>query len=95
MIIRAIINIIFISFNWLNLTLNKIKILLIIKIKDAIACLKKYLIDASVELELNLLIIRGIIIIRFNSSPSQLINQDDEEIAIIVPNISKKINVIW
>ena len=74
--------------------LNKILTLLKIKITDAIACLKKYLIDASVELELNCLIIRGIIIIKFNSNPTHLINQEEEEIEIIVPVISSRINII-
>lgn len=85
----------FISFEKFILSLNRIKTLVKIKISEAMAWTKKYLIEDSVDLELNCLIIRGIIIIKFNSRPIHLINQEDEEDAIIVPAINKKINVIW
>jgi len=85
-------NIKFISTLYPIFTLKIIKILIKIKINEAIACTRKYLIEDSVELELNCLIIRGIIIIKFSSSPIHLINQEEAVIAIKVPEIRREVN---
>lgn len=66
-----------------------------IKIIEAIACVKKYLIAASVVLEFKLISIRGIILIKFNSKPNQEVNQELAEIAIKVPVIKKIKNINW
>jgi len=65
------------------------KIVLTIKIIEAIAWTIKYLIAASVKLNINLLRIRGIILIKLISNPSQQVNHEFADTAIIVP-INKK-----
>lgn len=62
-------------------------------IRDAIAWAKKYLIAVSVERGFNLLIRRGISLIKLISSPSQQTNQELAEQAIKVPNIKVQIKV--
>ena len=49
----------------------------------------KYLIAASVKLNINLLRIRGIILIKLISSPNKQVNHEFAEIATVVP-INKK-----
>lgn len=61
-------------------------------ITEAIACERKYLIEASERLELSLLRIRGTILIKLISSPNQAVNQELEEIEIIDPENNIKIN---
>lgn len=63
------------------------------KVED-IAWTRKYLITDSVEIGLYLLIIRGIIINKFSSKPTHLVNHDAEEAAVTVPVISNMINII-
>jgi len=62
---------------------------------DAIAWVKKYLIEASVSLEFNFESIRGIILIKLISNPSHLVNQELEDTAITVPVIKIEINIRW
>jgi len=59
----------------------------VIRITEAKACGMKYLILASVDEGLILLIRRGIILIRLISRPNQQENHDEEEVAIRVPVI--------
>lgn len=73
---------------WENLTIVER-----INIREAIACTIKYLIAASVRGFFNLNRIRGIILIKLISSPTQLVNQELEEIATIVPNIKVNIKI--
>jgi len=61
-----------------------------IKITEAMACVRKYLIADSVDLKSNSLRIRGINLIKLISSPSQHINHELADTAIIVPLIRKK-----
>lgn len=65
-----------------------------IKIIEAIACGIKYLIADSVELKFSLKRIRGITLIKLISNPSQVINQDLEEHAKIVPAIRNAVKII-
>ena len=66
-----------------------------IKIVEASACTKKYLSIAS-EYEREILIsMRGAILIKFISSPSQAVNQVLAETAITVPVIRVPKNIIW
>jgi hypothetical protein len=51
------------------------------------------LITDSVDKDEYLLIIRGIIINKFNSSPSHLVNQEEDEIATNEPVISSSKNI--
>lgn len=67
---------------------------LTIRIIEAMAWTKKYLIAASVRLNINLLRIRGIILIRLISNPTQQVNQEFEEMATIVPATKKLIKII-
>jgi hypothetical protein len=62
---------------------------------EAMAWVRKYLIDASVILEFNSESIRGIILIKLISNPNHLVNQELAETAIIVPIIKILINKIW
>lgn len=57
---------------------------------DLNSWIKKYLIEASKDKEIELLIIKGINENRFNSIPIQRRSQWDEEIDIIVPKIKQK-----
>lgn len=66
-----------------------------IKIREAIACTRKYLIAVSVDKGFNLIIIRGIILIKLISSPSQHVNQFEALIAITEPTIKVTINTNW
>lgn len=81
------------KFNWKIILLNKN----IIKIEnnkteEARACVKKYFKDASVDINLLLSIIKGIIDNRLISSPIHTPNHELDEILIKVPkiNVSKK-----
>jgi len=56
-------------------------------IREAIACVRKYLIVVSVLDGFNLLRRSGINLIRLISSPSQAVNQEEEETVKIVPEI--------
>ena len=62
---------------------------MIIKTIEAIAWTKKYLIAASVRLKVNLLRIRGIILIKLISNPNQHVNHELADTATIEP-INKK-----
>lgn len=64
-----------------------------INIREAIAWTIKYLIAASVRGFFNLNRIRGIILIKLISSPTQLVNQELEEIATVVPSIRVNIKI--
>lgn len=65
------------------------------RIIEAIAWARKYLIAASVDLKFNSLRIRGIKLIKLISRPSQQINQELEEIAISVPDTKKSKKRVW
>jgi len=95
LIISAIAIIISLLIEKLVLKFNKFNEHEKIKIVEAIVWVKKYLIAASEELELNFLIIRGIIIIKFNSNPNHAVNHDDALHAIIVLTIKRKMKFIW
>ena len=56
--------------------------------------MRKYLRAASEEYELNLDEMMGMNDSRFNSNPSQLVNQELEEIAIIIPKVRDRPNTI-
>lgn len=81
--------------------LNKLLILQIYiiltnkKINEAKACVRKYLIAASLENKFLLSIMRGIKDNKLISKPIHIPNQEDDEIAIIVPliNVIIKINL--
>lgn len=60
---------------------------------EPIAWGRKYLMHASVEGVLILIRIRGIILIKLISSPSQAINQELAEKAIIVPTTKNIKNI--
>lgn len=60
------------------------------RILDAIAWIKKYFNEASEEKELFNFIERGIKDKRLISNPIQILNHEEEEILIIVPNIKEK-----
>jgi len=81
--LREIIN----SLSWVILNMEKLefKKIHIIKVVDATACTKKYLIEASTERYIILLIRMGAILIKLISSPIQAENQDEEEIVITDP----------
>jgi hypothetical protein len=64
-------------------------------IKDAIACAIKYLIAVSVERGVNLIIRRGISLIKLISSPSQQVNHELAEHATTVPVTKVVKNAIW
>lgn len=66
----------------------------IIIIIEAKAWIKKYLIEASVDFQLSLDRIRGIILIKLISNPSQAVNQEPEEIAINEPIVKKVKKII-
>ena len=66
-----------------------------IKIKDAIAWVKKYLIAASVEFRDSLISIRGTILIKLISKPNHAVNHEFAETAINVPEIKVIKNNIW
>lgn len=55
------------------------------RINEAIACTRKYLIAVSVVAGVNLIIIRGIILIKLISRPNHDVNQFDALTAIMVP----------
>jgi len=75
------------SINWvkLNIEILEFKKIHIIKVVDATAWTKKYLMEASTE-RYNILLIRmGAILIKLISRPIQAENHDEEEIVIIDP----------
>jgi len=55
---------------------SMIRLTLIISMVEAKAWIRKYLIEASTSILLTLISIRGVILIRLISSPSQLVNQE-------------------
>lgn len=57
------------------------------RIMDAVACVKKYLVAASIDRGEYFFISTGTIAIIFISKPSQVINQCELVITIDVPNI--------
>lgn len=71
-----------------------IKQLLMIIIDDPRAWIRKYLIAASEIVFSGLDEIKGINDIKFNSKPTQAVNQDVEEIAMNEPVIKEEINII-
>lgn len=62
------------------------------KIAEAKACVRKYFKDDSEENKFFDLIIKGIKDNKLISRPIQILNQAEDEIAIIVPIIIKMIN---
>lgn len=62
---------------------------------EAIAWARKYLMAASVSFRSSLISIRGIILIRLISKPIHEENQELEEMAINVPEIKRLRNKIW
>lgn len=62
---------------------------------DANAWARKYLIAASVMRAVELISIRGIILIKLISKPSQHVNHEFEEIAIRDPKNRREENRIW
>jgi hypothetical protein len=66
-----------------------------INIIDAIACTIKYLIAVSVDRGVNLIINKGIRLIRLISSPNHLVYQVLAEQAKIVPIIKVEKKTIW
>ena len=58
------------------------------------AWIRKYLRAASDEYELNLDEMMGMNDSRFNSRPSQLVNQEFDDVAIIIPRVSDSPNII-
>ena len=62
-----------------------------INITDAIACGRKYLMAASVDLKFNSLSIRGIKLIKLISRPTQHVNHELADTATAVPEIRKRI----
>lgn len=95
MIAKEIIIIMFIEFTIIVDEVNKSIDEKKINIIEAIAWIKKYLIDISVDSLVNLNKIIGIILIKLISKPNQQINHELEEIAIIVPRKRKIIKMIW
>jgi phosphomevalonate kinase len=71
---------------------NHIKITEKSKIADAKAWVIKYFKDASEENKFFDLVIKGIKDKRLISNPIQILNQEEEEMATIVPIIIEKIN---
>lgn len=55
---------------------------------DAVACVRKYLVDASIVRGLNFFIRIGMIARRFISKPIQIISQWELVITIMVPRIT-------
>lgn len=68
---------------------------LIISKVEARAWTKKYLIAASTRGFLTLISMRGAILIKFISRPSQLVNQELADTAIKVPRIKVEIKISW
>jgi len=66
---------------------------LIIKRVEARAWIRKYLIEASTRGFLTLISMRGAILIKFISSPNQLVNQELADTAIKVPSINVEIKI--
>jgi hypothetical protein len=69
------------------------RLTLMIKRVEARAWTRKYLIVASTRGFLTLISMRGAILIKFISRPSQLVNQEFAEIAITVPDINVEIKI--
>jgi len=72
-----------------------VKLTLIISKVEASACTKKYLIEASTKGDLDLISMRGAILIKLISNPSHLVNQEFADTAIRVPNIKVEIKISW
>lgn len=64
------------------------------RIREASAWVKKYLIDASVEYEFLVELIRGIIDNKLISNPNHIVIHEQDEIEIRVPRINEFINKI-
>ena len=74
---------------------NKLEATLTIIRVEAIACTKKYLIAASVRGLVNLISIRGIMLIKLISNPSQQVNQEFALTAASEPKIKVRKNKYW
>lgn len=77
---------IFVIVHWLENI--RLMIIAIMRSIDAVACVRKYLVAASMARGLNFFIRMGIMANRFISKPIQIINQCELVITIIVPIIA-------
>lgn len=77
--------------SWIKVFAEAVKIIKI----EAIACAIKYLILASEDSEESLLSIRGIILIKLISKPTQQVNHELADTAVIEPLIRRIKNKIW
>lgn len=66
----------------------RLMIIAIIRSIDAVACVRKYLVDASMARGLNFFIRMGMMASRFISKPIQIISQCELVITIIVPRMA-------
>ena len=79
----------------LGLVVNShIDVALIKMIADPRAWIKKYLRAASDEYELNLDVMMGMNDKRFNSKPSHLVNHELDDVAIMIPRVRDRPNII-